>query len=136
MRFLFENRLVDAFISGHHGVYGKQALHALTASGAVDIEDKIERLDRLCDAVHQKARESVLNHFTARTEIPCDHRNARRIGFGQHQPKPFRDGIEMQERPGAAKQFVLAFDADRTDVADLRTQVGFDLVAKILLDPE
>jgi len=102
------------------------------ASRSVDFRNSSNGPNCFIDVVDQKTGLPVLDYFTARTEVHCDHGNARGVRFDQHKSESFRDGVQVQENSGPSKQFVLTPHVHRSDIEDvLIVKMGFDLLPKI-----
>ena len=90
-------------------------------------------LDGLAGAVHQEAGLAVLDHFAAGSLVHRDHGHTGGIGLRQNQAESLRDGVEVEQCPGAREQRILAGHVHRADVADFLIQVRLDLFAKVRL---
>jgi hypothetical protein len=129
---LVKNLGVDGFVSFDHRLNRESLFDPSAAGATIDLVDPVDRSDRTPDIGDEEARDFVLDHLAAGSEIGGDHWKARRVGFGKNQAKSFWNRVEMEQCKGSREQLVLRFDTDRANEGDLiSVEVRFDLLAEI-----
>ena len=136
-RFQIKNRRVNPFVRLHHGFDRKALLDPLAAGAAIDFRKAFQGPHRLVDIVDQETRLPVFDHLTAGAQVHGDHGHAGGIGFRQDQSESLRDGVQVQQRSGAARTIrscPLRPPARCSEIV-LIIEVRLDLLAEVGLDP-
>src|SRR5947209_1131440 len=82
---------------------------------------------------NHESRDAVLDHLPNRAEIDPDHRRARSHGLGHRETEPFRNGRQMQARPGVPKHLVALLRPHWPDEVKVITQARTDLGLEVVV---
>src|SRR6266567_4771823 len=123
---------IDVDIVSSHDFRGKTALEYPSYAVSVETFDFLQRLDRFFVAIHDEARNAMLDHLGYRSTIPRDHRGTAGHRFDHHQTEGLRPVDREQQRCCSAKQFVFLRIADFSNEVRMRARKhGLDDVAEI-----
>ena len=116
--FELKDLRVDTLIRLNHGCDRETFLYPFPAGAVLNGSHCIERSHCPSNIIHQKPCHPMLDHFAAGTKIHRDHRNTRRVRFGENQTKPLWNGIQMKQGKSLGKQSILLFHTNRPHVAN------------------